>query len=120
MQNYKKIYTSITKKPIPKGFDIHHIDMNRNNNSIENLVMLPKELHRQYHQLILNIPNTILFNTTIQSLLYGGNAYNDFLLSNLIAFNDVKKECDKWCDYRDYLLGLLPNIHNIEVDYGNI
>jgi len=33
------------KGPIPKGWDIHHIDLDRENNAIENLECLPKAEH---------------------------------------------------------------------------
>jgi hypothetical protein len=34
---------------IPSGFDIHHIDCNRENNSIENLECLPKAEHTRLY-----------------------------------------------------------------------
>lgn len=34
---------------IPKGFDIHHIDMDKNNNDISNLKMLTRKEHRAIH-----------------------------------------------------------------------
>ncbi len=51
--NYRKIWESIYG-PIPKDvqgrtFDIHHIDGNRKNNSIENLVCLSIEDHYKIH-----------------------------------------------------------------------
>lgn len=30
-------------------YEIHHIDKNRSNNDIDNLVLLPKKLHHQFH-----------------------------------------------------------------------
>ena len=30
-------------------------------------------------------------------------------------FISIWYECQKYVDYRDYLLGFIPNIHNIEV-----
>lgn len=35
--------------PIPKGYDIHHIDHNILNNSVENLQILPIHIHRKMH-----------------------------------------------------------------------
>lgn len=51
--NYRKIwentYGPIPKDPKGRTFDIHHIDGNRNNNNIENLVCLSIEDHYKIH-----------------------------------------------------------------------
>lgn len=48
--SYAKFYIQRTGERYPEGFNIHHIDENRENNSITNLVALPSELHRKYHK----------------------------------------------------------------------
>ena len=48
--NYREFYEDQTGVKIKKGFEIHHIDQNRKNNSIENLIAIPKKLHRQFHK----------------------------------------------------------------------
>ena len=35
--------------PIPEGFDTHHRDHDPDNNSIDNLVCVPNEVHRSHH-----------------------------------------------------------------------
>ena len=35
--------------PIPKGFEIHHIDENKDNNGIENLELMERSAHRRLH-----------------------------------------------------------------------
>lgn len=35
---------------IPEGYNIHHIDINRKNNELKNLVAIPIELHKKYHE----------------------------------------------------------------------
>ena len=35
--------------PIPKGYDVHHIDHNPQNNSLDNLQLLPMHTHRKIH-----------------------------------------------------------------------
>lgn len=39
--------------PIPEGYEIHHIDRNKDNNEIDNLVMLSKEEHKLLHASLL-------------------------------------------------------------------
>lgn len=37
------------KSPIPDGWDVHHIDRDRTNNDIDNLMCLPKDEHTKLH-----------------------------------------------------------------------
>lgn len=49
--NYRKIYQNhyqLTDEQM-KGMDVHHIDNNRDNNSIENLALITPEEHRDIH-----------------------------------------------------------------------
>lgn len=48
--DYLNIYEQKTGIKIPKGNHIHHIDHNRSNNEINNLVSIPKQLHIKYHR----------------------------------------------------------------------
>lgn len=119
--NYRKLYEKECHIKIPKNYEIHHIDMNRENNDITNLVMLPKKLHKQYHYrltILRSFPAEI--NTKITSVIEGGYGYNDWFIKeyfeSLSKFNDVWKACCEWNDYKYYLLGYLPNIHGIEVE----
>lgn len=44
----------ITEKgPIPKGYEIHHIDFNRENNDISNLACIPSKEHHDLHSALL-------------------------------------------------------------------
>lgn len=40
-----------TYGPIPPGFEVHHIDFDRLNNSPNNLIALPKTEHQRLHRL---------------------------------------------------------------------
>ena len=48
--NYRTFYEKHYKLKIPKNWEIHHIDADRKNNNINNLIMLPKKLHRALHK----------------------------------------------------------------------
>ena len=52
LKNYRLKYKRYYNIEFDSNFDIHHIDFNRNNNDINNLILLPKELHSKYHTLI--------------------------------------------------------------------
>lgn len=53
MKDYRKNYADYYGiKWDSKLFEIHHIDRNRENNNLLNLVLLPKKLHKEYHRII--------------------------------------------------------------------
>ena len=47
--NYRKLYERHYGIKIPLGFHIHHIDGNRENNEIRNLILLPGKVHSELH-----------------------------------------------------------------------
>jgi len=47
--HYRKIWENYHGKKIPEGYEIHHIDGNRNNNNIDNLLCVSIEGHLQIH-----------------------------------------------------------------------
>ena len=117
MINYIKFYKKTTNKDFDsKKYSIHHIDGNRQNNDISNLVMLPKALHCKYHFYSRDLVNPIKFTVKILSVLDGGQGYDDYAMNALENFIQCRKECCKWCDYREYLLGYIPNIHHLSTE----
>ena len=53
MENYKKVFKEATgiKYWDSKKYEIHHIDRDRENNNIRNLLLVPKKLHTKIHAL---------------------------------------------------------------------
>lgn len=49
-RNYRKIYKDYYKASFEKELEIHHIDEDKNNNAIDNLILLPSNIHNLYHQ----------------------------------------------------------------------
>lgn len=111
--NYRKYYEEMTGVQVLKGYEIHHIDLDRNNNNIKNLVMLPEDLHKSYHIALRKLEYIGNVKKIITSLIDGGNGVNDMVCTTIKEFVDVWKECNKWNDYKYYLLGIVPNVHDI-------
>ena len=118
MKNYRKYFKEYYGINFSKDYEVHHIDLNHNNDDINNLMLLPKKLHNKYH-LLMNSTNTMLdvfyktFNAKIHGNAINGDGYNLGMCKELI---DTLIECNKWYDYKLYLDGLIPNIHGIRLE----
>lgn len=47
--NYRQLYKDYYGIDFDESMVVHHIDFDRTNNRIENLLLMPKELHAKYH-----------------------------------------------------------------------
>ena len=114
--DYRKYYEERTNKKIPKTFIIHHIDFDKNNNEIENLVALPNDKHLKYHKLfpfLFPFPDLVIKGNSET-----GGGYFGMFIENLQELYKIYKECQSWVDYRNFLLGLIDDIHSIGDNYG--
>lgn len=80
---------------ISDKYHVHHIDLNRENNEIYNLLILPKDLHIKYHMYLNEInkcakETEVKFNAKICGNLLNSNSMKINSAKNLI---DVLKEC---------------------------
>lgn len=91
MKDYKKIYADYYGIIWDSAeFEIHHIDRNRENNDIRNLVLLPKKLHKEYHRIISIIQNDFengadIFKITNYDIYHAIEYQKLFELKNEIA-----------------------------------
>lgn len=111
LKNYRLKYKRYYGIEFDVSYAVHHIDEDRENNDISNLVLLPSRLHSKYHfqkQIIesMQVPTRIT-----------GNALNaqSYYIRCLDEFLSTLRECNKWYDYKMYLDGCIPNIHGIEL-----
>lgn len=119
LKDYRKKYKKYYNIEFSNKYVIHHIDMDRTNNDISNLVLLPKELHGKYHFCLdtCGVKGEKPFQRIIDGRVGGHLANNlSYEMMMLDSFFDVWYECAKWYDYKLYLEGLCPNIHNIELE----
>lgn len=98
--NYREIYCRHYGIADPgPDFDIHHIDFNRDNNNIDNLIMLPKRLHHQYHFAMSALSSSdertiIKFDGKIDM----ENRYERIMLRHLV---DAMDEIENWRILKD-------------------
>jgi hypothetical protein len=115
-------YVNLYKKELEIQFnsskyEIHHIDLNRKNNKIKNLLLLPRKLHRQYHYYLQVIEAGKKHLNEIK-YINGGypDDYYQTFCRDITSLLEVKKDIRKWADFKMYLEDKLLNIHNINKD----
>ncbi len=122
--DYRKKFKEFYGIDFGPEYHVHHIDQNRGNNDISNLMILPADLHGEYHQrlreLVMctspDITNPDYANKDFKEMFkICGTNESEFLLSAFYNFFDVLSECQKWYDYKLYLNGKIPNVHNIKL-----
>lgn len=102
MANYRTIYKKYFGIEFDKNYAVHHIDFNRANNDISNLLLLPRELHAKYHFIInaLTIcpekPRADGFlNIRLSSVIV-----TDYNMKILDLLPETIAECQKWLQYK--------------------
>ena len=103
MKNYRLKYKRYFGIDFGSEMVVHHIDFDRQNNDISNLLLLPKELHAKYH-MILNALSVSPDKTKADGFI-------DFRISNVIATHynanmlallpETINECSKWIDAKN-------------------
>lgn len=124
-ESYDKKYSFITNKVKPRGFEIHHIDSDRENNSISNLVLLPRKLHREYHKrknAVLRISELSKhFDGSICDTKLFNNCGSDVDPYNTVeiykSFYEIKQICCDWVYLRDCIIGLDVSIFKESISY---
>lgn len=92
MVNYRRVWEKEYGE-IKEGYEIHHIDHNRENNNIENLVCLEKNIHKDYHKKhSKTLPNDYcsIFNNNERTTR--AIEYNISSLLNYVSFLEDKHE----------------------------
>lgn len=107
----KKFYENQTQWKIPnRWFHIHHIDSDRSNNDISNLVALPIQVHLRYHGFFQRFLPSLRMNledkTFIQSksgFLTSPEIINN-MIKNLQEVRERYTDYYSWIEFRNFLL----------------
>lgn len=105
MFNYRKYYAEYYSISFDSSYHIHHIDLNKDNNDISNLILLPSKLHTRYHYILKVINNNNneskqgLIDFRISSVLF--NNYEDTSNKMLIFIPNLILECQYWINLKN-------------------
>lgn len=115
MTDYKKVYAERFGISWDNDLEIHHIDRNRENNEISNLILLPRELHSELHKWLNEIRNyegasgkDVLTLMQEQVLNIG----NTFVADSIEGLANVLSKCMRW--------GFLKSVGYRKCDGSNI
>ena len=100
MIDYKKLYAQTYGITWDADMVIHHIDRNRQNNNISNLILLPGYLHRELHNCLYEAAFMSEQGTTgdiiekmMERVFNYGNSYDQQVFLRL---SYVLSECKRW------------------------
>lgn len=96
--HYRKYYEQYLQIKLDRKFVVHHIDSNRSNNDILNLVAIPTKLHVNYHQTKFKFDEAVL-EITNSMYFYGIHKAKFNKIIN--EFIDIKNELSKYIADRD-------------------
>ena len=92
---YRKYYCKYHGLDLSADYHVHHLDHNRENNHISNLVHLPLSLHARYHAA------HVKYLTAIENL---ARVINPTIVSMLATnINDINSFMTVFNEVRDYL-----------------
>lgn len=103
LKDYRTKYKRYYDIDFGEEYAIHHIDMNRNNNGIDNLLLLPRNLHNKLHFCFEGVGFSKEEPFTIDKLIKM-QSYNITSLRNL---GEVLIEVEKWVRWKqfEYIIG---------------
>ena len=98
--NYRRLYEKHYGIKIPPEYIIHHIDGNRGNNAIDNLVLLPKYTHEILH-LVCNIFGCGIDGKMLMKIAMNRHQIN-WYGTYLKLFADILPDLTRWITTKDW------------------
>jgi hypothetical protein len=98
LKNYRTKYKRYYDIDFDKDFAIHHIDGNRNNNDINNLLLLPRGLHNKLHMCFKTLKFAFGNELTLNKIIFIKKSQ----LKEVKKFFDALEEVNKWAMWKIY------------------
>lgn len=95
-QNYREKYKQYYGIDFGSDCAIHHIDFNRSNNDIDNLLLLPRNLHAKYHMCLSSCADK---EHKINGIIGEWDKYQLKELKNLV---EALEEISRWVKWKQY------------------
>lgn len=95
--NYRELYKDYYGIDFDNYFDVHHIDRNRENNDINNLLLLPSKLHSQFH---FNLNVLEQYKIEDISKIQATYEINKYLLDTVQRQAETVKQICLWVNYK--------------------
>lgn len=64
-KDYRKAYKEYYRLEFGNEFDVHHINLDRTCNSVGNLILLPRDVHKRWHQALFYIDKAEMTGLTL-------------------------------------------------------
>ena len=94
-----------------KDLCIHHISLNHNDDSFDNLNLIPSKLHREFHFLY----NSVKDYKDLFSSGLNGAVHTDLVISGAMKFFTVKKQMERFYDLKRLILdGCFYGVHDFQ------
>jgi hypothetical protein len=110
--DYRKFYEEQTNCGIQLYWDVHHLDLNHDNNDFDNLLAIPRSLHRKYHLCLRQFNSIYTFIPHLGGSIghHGSNEIdfildiNDTYIKGLRKMNGILVEFAKYIDLKNKIL----------------
>ena len=103
MADYRRIYKEHYGIEFGKEMAVHHIDFDRSNNDISNLILLPRALHQRYHLYL----NGVIGNAAKPQIWFkykldtgGSPDCGQHELNVMKGYLETMEECMTWIRYK--------------------
>jgi len=124
MKDYRKYYAKYYGiKWDTKAFDVHHIDRDRENNDIRNLVLLPKSLHSELHRVYGEVDRMLAFssNPLMDAAKESLNPCGGYLTGDTLdEYLHILKRCQPWGQLKAFNYRRGKSSETIQIDPDDI